>query len=190
MRSSSPTRSTPGLVNRIRLAGGVPRHVRCTPTAGRLGHRPGRARRSRRSTHGGSAADGAGDADRRLAGQPALRGACRTRRTTRRLGHLQRGHGTHPVRRLAAGAPGVASGPARPDDHRRLGVQRTADDRLAGRLGGGPAGHHGRRHPGRHGATWCARWASPSKPSPQRWQHPMRRRTWRPRRPSGRRAAS
>ena len=30
-----------GLVNRIRLAGGIPRHVRCVPGARRLGHGPG-----------------------------------------------------------------------------------------------------------------------------------------------------
>ena len=127
-----------GLVNRIRLAGGVPRHRPAACRRQRLGAptRPSSPRRS-----------GRGTAAVLLMGPAMPTGACWTREhyrragrrrcsASRRLAHLRRGDGAHPLRRAAAEPPGHAPGPGRPDHHRRVGVQGTADDRLAGRLGG------------------------------------------------------
>ena len=138
-----------GLVNRIRLAGGVsPARAVRSRCAG-LGHGPGRARGGDRAPDGRGAADGPGHADRRGPVGRALRRDRRPGRPSRRLGHLGRRDGTAGLRRQPAGAPRRAPGPGRPHDHGGLRLQGTADDRLARGLGGRPPADHAGHRPGR-----------------------------------------
>lgn len=132
-----------GLVNRIRLAGGVPRFVSCTPGPGGWATDPGElaAAIGPRTAAvllmspvmpAGAVLGGEHFRCDRRPGQPAPR-----------LGHLGRGDGTDPLRRPAARPSRRPPRPGWPDDHRRVGVQGTADDRLAGRLGGRAGRNHG-----------------------------------------------
>ena len=91
-----------GLVNRIRLAGGVPRHVRCAPDGSGWATDPAEL----------AAAIGPRTAAVLLMspvmptgavlGARALRRDRRPGQPARRLGHLRRGDGTDPLRRCAA----------------------------------------------------------------------------------------
>ena len=176
-----------GLVNRIRLAGGVPRHVRCV-LAQRLGDRPGRAGRGHRAADGRRAADEPGHADRRGAGRRALR---RDRRPVSR-------HGAWVIwdaameRSCSPAARRCTRPPTRPCCRTTITVGSASKElRMIGWRVGWVAGprHPGRRRarrpdqrgvPGRHRPAGRGRGAAP----------PGAAGTWRPRPVSGRNAAS
>ena len=110
------------------------------PRRERLGDRSRRTGRGHRPGHGRRAADEPGHADRSGPGQRAFRRHRRPGEPAWRVGHLGCGHGTDPLPSPSARASRRPPGPGRAHHHGRLGLQGTADDRLAGGLGRRAAG--------------------------------------------------
>ena len=138
-----------GLVNRIRLAGGIPRHVRCVP--GELGWAtdPGELVAAIGPQTAGRAADEPGHAHRRCPVRRALRCHRRPSQPPRCLGHLGRRNGAAGLRQQPARASGCPLGSGLTHHHGGFRVQGTTNDRLARGLGRGTSADHERHRPGR-----------------------------------------
>ena len=128
-----------GLINRVRLAGGVPRFVRLLPAP--AGWRLDASTLARAVTPrtraflmmSPSMPSGAVlDRDEWAGGVRGLRGR-------RRLDDLRQRDGAPVVRRRAALASGAVRRHGRAHGHRRRGIEGVPHDRLARRLGGVPA---------------------------------------------------